>query len=200
MSKKLFSYFFQGLLYTAPILITVYIIYIFIVFINDKVNSLLFINIPGLGILVALMGITLIGYFGSTIIGRFVIKGFVRVINRLPFLKNIYTPIQDFVTAFIGQNKKFTEPVLLTMNAELGIQRIGFITQHDLSNIGITDNRIGVYLPFSYGIMGTLLIVKKESVTPMSISSKEAMKYIISGGLTTVDDHKDTNQSTTTSD
>jgi len=75
---------------------------------------------------------------------------------------------------------------------EGGVERIGFITQKDLTHLGISENKIGVYIPFSYALTGNLIIVPKENVTPIQGKSTDIMKFIISGGITTMDEeHKD---------
>ena len=74
--------------------------------------------------------------------------------------------------------------VLVTVNQNPVVQRIGFITEHDLTELGLGVDRMAVYLPFSYGFNGQLVIVESSSVTKLDASGTEMMKFVISGGVT----------------
>jgi uncharacterized membrane protein len=92
--------------------------------------------------------------------------------------------MRDFIEAFIGNKAKFKHPVTVEMGKGTGVFRIGFITQKDLSDIKITD-KVAVYLPFSYSIAGNVVLVSKEQVAPLEgVTPAEAMKFILSGGVT----------------
>ena len=69
----------------------------------------------------------------------------------------------------------------------LPIYRIGFVTQEDLTELGISSDKVAVYLPFSYGFNGELIILPKENVKPIDASGTDMMKFIISGGVSSVD-------------
>ena len=182
--KKVLGYFLQGLLYTLPIAATIYVVYKAIVFID----GILPIKIPGLGILILLAGITLIGFFGRVLIANRILK-LEKLLDRVPLIKIIYSSVKDLLSAFVGKKKRFTEPVLVKMEAN--VERLGFITQHDLTDLGISKDKIGVYIPFSYAVTGNLIIVPKDCVTPVDGNSADIMKFIISGGVTEIDDHED---------
>jgi len=68
------------------------------------------------------------------------------------------------------------------------VERIGFITQTDLTELGISEGKIGVYIPFSYAVTGNLIIVPKKNVTPIKGKASDVMKFIISGGVTTIEE------------
>jgi uncharacterized membrane protein len=72
------------------------------------------------------------------------------------------------------------------MQKDSGIYKMGFITQESMSLISEKD-LIAVYLPISYSIAGDLYLVDKELIKPIDISSSEAMKFIVSGGVTHID-------------
>ncbi|HNB12061.1 MAG TPA: DUF502 domain-containing protein, partial [Bacteroidia bacterium] len=110
-----------------------------------------------------------------------------RMLERTPLLKIIYTSVKDLIEAFVGEKKRFNQPVLVTVDKVSGVQRIGFITQKDLSVLGISSNKMAVYLPFSYGFNGQLVIVPAENVEKIDASGTEMMKFVISGGVTEVD-------------
>ncbi len=189
-SKKLLNYFLQGLLYITPLGATILIIYYTINYIdsgaNDLLYSILSIRIPGLGILLTLTVITFIGYFGKSIFAKPLISLIDAMVDKVPIIKVIYTSTKDFMSAFVGQKKKFKEAVLVKMYNDSEIYKLGFITQKDLTNIGIKEGLIAVYLPHSYNISGNLFIVPAANVTPLTASSTEIMKFVVSGGITDI--------------
>jgi uncharacterized membrane protein len=64
---------------------------------------------------------------------------------------------------------------------------LGFITKSDLGELGISEDKVAVYLPFSYAISGQLFIVPKRNVSSIEASSSDVMKLIISGGVTSIE-------------
>jgi len=179
--KKLLGYFFQGLLYLVPMAATIYVVWKAVVFVDSLVHT----EIPGLGLLIILVSVTLIGFLGGTLLAKQVFN-INKILDRIPLIKIIYTSVKDLLSAFVGKKKRFTEPVLVKMEGE--VERIGFITQKDLTHLGISENKIGVYIPFSYAVTGNLIIVPKNNVTPINGSSADIMKFIISGGVTEIED------------
>ena len=95
--------------------------------------------------------------------------------------------MKDLMNAFMGKKKQFKQSVLVDMGAGFEAQRFGFITKNDLSDLGIGDDKVLVYLPFSYAISGEVLIIPKKNITPINASSTDVMKLIISGGVTSVE-------------
>lgn len=187
--KALINYFMQGLLYLVPITLTIWVI----VFAFNYLDSLtkpfeteyLGFEIPGLGLVILAVFIVFIGFLGSSIIFR-PLSGLVeKLINRAPLIKDIYSAIKDLLSAFVGNKKKFNEPVLVTMN-ETGLKRIGFVTRKGMKKMGIQEDMVVVYLPYSYGVMGTVVIVKQEMIEEVDQSATDVMKFIVSGGVTEV--------------
>jgi uncharacterized membrane protein len=180
--RKFLNHFLQGLLLIAPISITLFVIYTLL----DWVDGLLPMRIPGLGLLIIVGSIALIGFAGSAVIKKPLAFIFRSVIERIPLVKILYTSISDLLSAFVGQKKKFTEPVMVIMNRESNIRKLGFITERDLINIGISNDFVAVYLPHSYNFSGNMFIVPAENVIPVEANSAEFMKFIVSGGVTKV--------------
>lgn len=190
-SQKVISWFLQGMLYIAPVSLTIYVIYVSFRFVDgilsDYITEIAGFSIPGLGIVIILAGITLIGYFGSSIIfGRY-FKFFDKIISQAPGVKIIYTSIKDFMKAFVGNERRFTEPVLVKVNRQSDLEKLGFITQKDLSNLGIPKGRVAVYLPHSYNFSGNLFVVPVENITPINAPPAEVMKFIVTAGVTSID-------------
>ena len=192
--KKIFNYFMQGLLITVPITVTIVVLIQTVVWIENlvplriplKVPGMEAFELPGLGLIILFICITILGYFATTLVANPVFSFTEKLFARTPLLKIIYTSVKDLVEAFVGEKKRFTQPVLVIVNKEPLIQRIGFVTENDLSRLGLTLDKVAVYLPFSYGFNGQLLIVQVESVTIINASGTEIMKFVISGGVTEI--------------
>jgi len=188
--NKLIRYFLQGLLLISPIAITIYAIYVSFEFVDglliQYLTDLIGFKIPGLGLLIILIFITLIGIIGSSILLKPILNSLDRIISQAPLVKIIYTSIKDFMSAFVGKDKKFTEPVLVKFDKNIDLERLGFITQHDLTGLGIEANKVAVYLPHSYTFSGNLVIVPVENIKPLNANSTEVMKFIVTAGVTAI--------------
>lgn len=184
--KKLFDYFLQGLLYIAPLGITFYFIYLVFKFVDGLVQQyiekLLKFQIPGLGLIMLFFFIALVGYFGQRLVAKPIKVIIEKILAKAPIVQVVYTSIRDFLSAFVGKEKKFTQPVLVKVNKIAELEKIGFLTATNLSDLKIKD-KVAVYFPHSYNFSGELFIVPTELVTPLDIQPAEAMKFIISGGV-----------------
>jgi uncharacterized membrane protein len=178
--KKLIGYFLQGILYLVPLAATVYVVVKAVIFVDGLVP----VKFPGLGLLIILVVVTISGYLG----GSLLLNSFFnlnKILAKAPLLKIVYSSVKDLLSAFVGKKKRFTQPVLVKMEGQ--VERIGFVTQKDLTYLGISAQKVGVYIPFSYAVTGNLIIVPKENVTPIDGSSADIMKFIISGGVTEIE-------------
>ena len=191
--RRLVYYFLQGLLYTAPLGITVLILYALFGFIDGLLRSTLQlwfgIDIPGLGLLIIAALVTLLGFIGQTVIAKPIKRQVTYILNQAPFLQTIYTAIKDFVEAFLGKEKKFTYPVLVKVNRSADLEKIGFVTKTDLSELNIKD-KVAVYFPHSYNFSGELFIVPTENITPLDVSPKDAMKFAVTGGIAKISEER----------
>jgi uncharacterized membrane protein len=184
--KKLINLFLQGILYIAPIGVTAYIIYLVFRFVDsllkEYLKDLLGIYIPGLGLVVVIVLLILIGLVGQTIIARPFKLLFRRVMDRIPLLKVIFSAFNDLFSAFVGKEKKFNQPVLVLVNPISNLEKLGFLTEVDLSLIDEKE-KVAVYFPHSYNFSGELFIVPKEQVRPVNLNPAEVMKFIVSAGV-----------------
>jgi uncharacterized membrane protein len=186
--RALFNFFIKGLLIVVPLGLAGYLIYWAVFTVDNALNvsSLLLIEgkhiyIPGLGILTVVLFLLFAGVIVTTIITDPIKQWFNRWINRLPLFKFLYSSIKDLTEAFVGDEKKFNEPVLVTVN-EFGLKKIGFLTQHDLSSLGL-PGEVAVYFPYSYSFAGQVVIVSADKVKPIDKSAADMMKFVISGGV-----------------
>lgn len=176
--RTLARYFFSGTLFIVPLVATGY----FIFWAFAQLDGLLNLPYPGLGFAIIFGVIILFGYLTSNFALRTVTDWFDHLMNRIPFVKLIYSAIKDLLGAFVGDKRKFNKPVLVSINKENSLNQIGFVTQEDLSSLGLTD-MVAVYFPHSYAFSGNHFLVPKSSIKPLNISGPAAMKFIVSGGI-----------------
>jgi uncharacterized membrane protein len=184
--KKLLRYLLQGLLYTAPLAITVYILYLIFTsvdgFLQSWIEEIFHIKIPGLGVIVIIVFLILIGAIGQTIIARPFIYLFNRLLRKIPLLKVMYSAFKDLFNAFVGEERKFNKPVKVLVNKSLNIEKLGFMTEEDLSLIN-DSGKVAVYFPHSYNWSGELVLVPRELVVEIDVPPAEVMKFIVSAGV-----------------
>lgn len=187
--KKIFSHFLQGVLIISPLAITGYIIYKIFNFVDglfiDQLTKLIGFKIPGLGIVLLFIFLTLLGLIAHTIIARPFKLLFARLMDRAPLLKTIYASLNDLFSAFVGKERKFNIPVIVLINKENDIWKMGFMTQKSMIEFGI-EKMVPVYFPHSYNFSGELYIVPETSIKRVNLPPAEVMKFIVSGGVTKV--------------
>lgn len=176
--RKIVRYFFSGTLFIVPLVATIYVIFLSF----SWLDSLIPLPYPGLGFAIIIVAITLFGYFTSNFLFQTLVTWFDSIVNKIPLVKLIYSSVKDLMSAFVGDKKKFNKPVLVTINKDNQLHRIGFITQDDLSSLGLKD-MVVVYFPQSYAVAGDHFFVPKENVKPLNVSGPIAMKFIVSGGV-----------------
>ncbi len=191
--KKLIQYFFKGLLILAPIAITIYaVVWLFTtidswipIFSYRDENNISHVRNYGLGVIIILLVIVLLGYFSSFFTTGRIVNYLDKKMQKMPGLKHIYGTARDFFEAFAGDKKKFTQNVLANVD-DNNVWRIGFITKEDMGDFGL-DGFVAVYVPTSYSVAGSVYIVPKERVKPITnINSAQSMKFAVSGGVTDV--------------
>lgn len=191
-TRQLLRYFIQGLILIAPVTVTIWAVYKLFTWLDsilkDYITTIVGAEIPGLGFVLLIVSITFIGVMGSTILFTPIWSYFDRLMSKAPLIKLIYTGIKDLVSAFVGQKKRFTEPVLVKISSTTDMEKIGFITNKDLSLIGLSTDKVAVYLPHSYAWSGNLVIVPAKHVKPINASTAEVMKFIISAGVTNIEE------------
>ncbi|WP_256004877.1 DUF502 domain-containing protein [Pedobacter deserti] len=191
IGRALLNYFIKGLLIVLPIAISIFIVVGAVTTVDSwlNINNILGVdpqtgesrNIPGLGLALVISLIVLAGIFVTYFVTEPMYNWFQKALDRLPVLKFIYSSIKDLTEAFVGDEKKFNNPVLVEVEGDM--KRIGFLTQSDLSRIGLPGESV-VYFPFSYSFAGQVYVVKHERIKPLNMSAADAMKLVVSGGVT----------------
>ena len=151
--------FFEGLLILVPVVVTIYVA----IFVFETIDGLLNIPIPGVGFLITIFLITLTGRFASNVFVQKVLDGTERLLTRAPFVKLVYTSIKDLIAAFMGEKKRFDQPVMVTLTPGGHAEALGFVTRSSMEFIGLLDH-VAVYFPQSYNFAGNLLVFPKDQV------------------------------------
>ena len=178
--RKLFSYFLKGLLITLPIYATYRIIRSLV----ESIDEVLLLETPGLGFLIVIGVIMLIGLIGSSFLTQPIFELIDGILNKIPFVKTIYSSVKDLIEAFVGEKNKFSKPVIVELSP--GIFKPGFITQEELIDLNL-PGMAAVYFPHSYAFSGNLFLVNKEKIQVFKGSSSALMKFIVSGGVSELD-------------
>jgi uncharacterized membrane protein len=201
IARKLFKYFLQGLIILAPITITLWAVLSLFSWVDSILPNFIHSifprlaldengnprHIPGLGFILVIVIVFVVGYISSSFIVSKLVELFDNILEKTPGIKIIYTTIKDFFEAFAGNKRKFDRAVLVCIESP-DIWRIGFITHEELLEFGLQEY-ISVYIPQSYAFAGHLYFVKKERVRLITdITSTDAMKFAISGGVTNIED------------
>jgi uncharacterized membrane protein len=180
--RALVNYFLRGLVVVAPIAFTAYVC----VRLVELVDSWLpFTVAPGVGFVLVVAAFVLVGFLASTFLARGLFALVESILTRLPFVRLLYTSTKDLLNAFVGEQRRFDKPVLVTIFPEAGGRAIGFVTQDALEHLGL-DGQVAVYFPLSYSVAGHMLLFPADRVEPLAGDSTEVMAFIVSGGVTRI--------------
>jgi len=184
-AKQILRFFVQGLIILAPIGITAYVLY----WLFDLVDGILrpYVNIPGLGFVIIILFVILVGWVSSTFLMGSFISFFDQFMERTPGIKFIYTSTKDFFEAFAGDKRKFNIAVMASVFSE-DVWIIGFLTDEEMQKFDMGADKVAVYVPQAYNFAGQLYILPRDKVKKIEhISSGEAMKYAVTGGVVDLD-------------
>lgn len=175
---RILGYFGRGLVLIAPIAITVYVV----IWVLRTVDAMIGIKTPGLGLAITFAIITVVGFLGSNLITRSAIGVLDRVLERLPFVRLLYSAVRDVLNAFVGEKRRFDQPVSVRVDEQGHIRLFGFVTQQTLSSLGLPGH-VSVYCPHSYNFSGQLMVVSADRVERLDKPSADVMAFIVSGGV-----------------
>ncbi|MFK7992273.1 MAG: DUF502 domain-containing protein [Sandaracinaceae bacterium] len=174
--KTLAKNFFQGLIVLVPIVGSIYVVW----WILTTLDSLYPLPVPGLGIAVTVVFITLLGALTRNVVGRRIVALIEAAMKRLPLVSIIYTSIRDLLGAFVGDQRSFDKPVMVSVAD--GVRVFGFITCDRFDDVRLAGH-VAVYLPQSYNFAGNLMIVPRDRVESVDADSAQFMAFIVSGGV-----------------
>jgi len=198
LREQLRNYFLAGVLITGPAALTFYLVWIFIRAVDRAVTALLPdqynpatylpFNVPGLGLIVAVVGLTLIGALTANVLGRFFLRIGDRILTRMPFIRGVYSAVkQIFETVLAKQSNTFREVVLVEFPRP-NTWTLAFVTarpEGELKEL-VPAGSIGIYVPTTPNpTSGYLVYVPRKDVKPVDMTVEEAIKFIVSGGIVT---------------
>ena len=184
------NYFIAGVVVLIPLGITIYFT-LFLINISSKIlpkelnpNHYLPYEIPGVEILISIFLITFIGWLSLSFIGKKLLEIFNNILKRIPFLRTIYSAIQQMISTFttkeVGQKS-----VVLVEYPRKGTWAVGFATKDNTGEI--TDktkkNLVNVFVPTTPNpTSGFLLMFPKEEIVYLDMTFEQASKFIVSAG------------------
>lgn len=197
------TYFLAGMLVTAPFAITVYLAWLFIDFVDTRVKVLipdkynpdtyLPFGLPGLGVVVVFIFLTLVGWIAAGYLGRFILRTSERVMSRTPVLRSIYSAAKQIIETVMSQKSSAFREVVLLEYPRRGIWAIGFIsgTPGRLVQDHIEDEVVSILLPTTPNpTSGFLLFAPRSEVQVLDMTIEEGMKMVISVGIVAPDDSR----------
>lgn len=184
--KRLVRWFLQGLIYFVPIALTVFVLVASFRAIDGGLRDLLGIDMPGAGVLILVVLVTLLGFLLSNFLSRRVLGLFERILDRLPLVKLLHTSVKDLMGAFVGDKRRFDVPVAIELIAGSDVRAFGFVTRDSLADLGLGDAMVAVYLPQSYNFAGQLLAVPRSRVHRIDHDAAAMMAFVVSGGVSGV--------------
>ncbi|MEJ8597645.1 DUF502 domain-containing protein [Riemerella anatipestifer] len=175
--------FLQGLVIIGPVAATVWIIWYIVSSIDNIIPSIAE-KFPGLIFILVISSTALIGWLGNKfLLGRILVDSMDYLLEHTPGIKFIYTSLKDVMSSFVGDKKKFNIPVLIKTNDSPEVWRVGFLTQKEVSIMGLQEH-VSVYLPHSYAVSGWVVLVESKNVKLLeNINAADAMKFAVSGGV-----------------
>lgn len=193
---RLRNYFLTGIIVTAPVAITFYLAWQFIDWIDGQVTPLiperynpesyLPFSIPGLGLLVVFVVLTLIGFTTANIFGRTVIGLGERLLSRMPIVRSVYGALKQILETVLQQSSKSFRQVVLVEYPRRGIWALAFLTSDAQGEVQrrTEDHLVNVFLPTTPNpTSGFLLLVPRQDIVFLDMTVEEAAKMIISAGV-----------------
>ncbi|MEM6681724.1 MAG: DUF502 domain-containing protein [Pseudomonadota bacterium] len=198
LSARLRTYFLTGIVVAAPISITIYLTWLFVVAVDRRITPLipakynpetyLPFGLPGLGVIVVILFLTLLGMITANFFGRGLLRLGERILNNLPVVRTIYGTLKQIFETIISQSSMSFREVVLVEYPRRGLYAIAFVTSPTKGEVAkrCDDEMVNVFLPTTPNpTSGFLLFVPKSDLTYLDMSVEEGVKYVISAGLVT---------------
>ncbi|MEM7226089.1 MAG: DUF502 domain-containing protein [Pseudomonadota bacterium] len=201
LAAKLRNYFLAGVLVAAPISITFWLVWKFVSYVDNRVVPLvppnwnpetyLPFDIPGLGLIVSFVGLTLIGMFAAGFMGKLIMKTGEGLLARVPVVRNIYSAIKQILETVLAQQSNAFRQVVLIEYPRKEVWAIGFLTGESEGHVqSITEGEtVNVFLPTTPNpTSGFLLFVPAAEARTLTMTVEEGLKMVVSGGIVTPPD------------
>jgi uncharacterized membrane protein len=195
---RLRRYFLTGLVIAAPLAITASVTWWFINFIDGLVkpfipnsylpDSYLPYPIPGFGLVIGLIGLTLLGFLTANLVGRSLINAGEAILDRMPVVRSLYKGIKQVFETIFSQSGTSFRKVGMVQFPQPGMWSIVFIAQEAAPDIAGKlpngEEQIGVFLPCTPNpTTGFFFYLPRKEVVELTISVEDGAKLIMSAGL-----------------
>ena len=205
--QRLRSNFLTGLVLITPIILTIYLLWGVINFIDDKVvpwlpskynpSTYLGKDIPGLGVLTFLIFTTIVGMVTKGFFGRQLIKYWQSLVDRTPVFRSIYNALKQIAETVFTKSDQTFKSACLVEYPRRGIWVVAFvstITRGEIKEKINKDEILTVFVPTTPNpTSGFLLFIPKKDVIILKMSVENAAKLVISAGLV-VPDYNEKNE------
>jgi uncharacterized membrane protein len=190
--------FAAGVAIVLPFAVTFWLIWSFVRFVDSQVTPLLpyelqpYANaIPGAGVVIAVVLITLIGALAANLIGRMVVTAGETLLKRVPLVRSIYGGSKQVFNQIASPDRTSFKEAVLVEYPNPGIWTIGFVTTDavDPSLAALGEDIVAIYIPFApIPTSGFLLYTPRANVKSTGMGPDEALKRVISLGLIKADE------------
>ncbi|WP_338448090.1 DUF502 domain-containing protein [Niallia oryzisoli] len=187
--KRILQNFIKGLLTIVPIILVIYVVFKIFMFLDGLLGNYLkpYLKdayIPGIGLLFTFILITILGWLSTKVFTGTIFRMIDKLLEKIPFIKTIYSVIKDTFQSFLGEKKSFSKVALVTIPGT-EVKTIGFITTEDLEGFyHPLKDYVAVYVQQTFQIAGVTILIPKGQVEIIDIKPEDAMKFVLSGGMT----------------
>jgi uncharacterized membrane protein len=199
-TARLRAYFLAGVLVSAPAGITIYVAWLFINFIDSSIGTLiphpeqvLPFSVPGLGLLIVVVVLTLIGAFAAGYVGRLVVRLGESVVDKMPVVRSLYSAIKQIFESVLAQQSTAFREVVLVQYPREGVWSLGFITgpPHGEIERAAGQDLVTVVIPTSpIPTAAFLLFIPRSDVVVLDMTVDEGLKVVMSGGIVSPPDRR----------
>ena len=193
---KIRSWFLTGILVMTPLILTIYVAWAFITFVDNLVvplvpfdyrpSNYLPFSIPGLGLIIVFIFTTFVGLLATGLFGRTLIRIWENILNRMPVVRSVYSAIKQILeTVMATQSDAFRQAVLVQYPRK-DIWAIGFVTGSTKGEVGkrVDKKMVNVFMPTTPNpTSGFLLFFPEEDLIFLNMSVEDALKLVVSGGM-----------------
>ena len=195
--SRIRTYFLTGLIVAGPVAVTLWLIWWFVTWVDNLVRPIipvayrpetyLPVNIPGTGLIIAFMALTLLGFLTANLIGRKLVGFGESMLNRMPIVRPIYrTAKQIFETLFSKSDSSFRRVGLVEFPSP-GMWSLVFLTQSPTAEISErlpATEHVSAFMPCTPNpTTGFFFYVPKRDVIDLDITVEQAMTLIMSAGM-----------------
>jgi len=182
--KHLTQYFLRGLLFALPVGLTIYLLYLFLAWMEklsaQMVRPLLGeAYVPGLGLLLGVIGIVLLGFLVSQPFAARLLSLVELPFTNLPVVKNIYASLKDFADFFSPKKPGARQTVVALKPPGQAVELVGLVTRQQVDDLPegfARGDRVAVYLPMGYMIGGYTVFVPRDWIRTIDMPVEEAMR------------------------